>query len=44
MTGNVDEIVGPTSTSALKKSAILVRATKYPIWANSEAFIDRDFL
>ena len=44
MTCGVGEIAGPTSTPALKKSAILVKGTKYPIWANREAFIDHDEL
>ena len=42
MTCVVDEIVRPTSTPALKKSAILVKGTKYPIWANREGFIGRN--
>jgi len=44
MVGGVDEIAVPTSTPALKKSAILVKGTKYPIWANRDGFIGHDKL
>jgi len=44
MAWGVDEIAVPTSTPALKKSAILVKGTKYPIWANRNGFVDHNEL